>query len=90
MYDDYGMTDEMIDEMDDQAFWQQVENEEERKFFDKAREQQEDDWQAILDNDPDYHKWADDLDRLAERDREILDLAMIEDERNYRTLQPWD
>lgn len=45
---------------------------------------------ALLDNDPDYHKWSDELDRLAEEDREIMDLAAIEDERNFNGLSAWD
>ena len=80
MRDEYGMTEEMIEEMDDQAFWQQVQNEEE--------EQQ--DWQSILSNDPGYIAWAEEMDRQTAEDREIESLAKIEDERNYNTLQPWD
>lgn len=81
MCDEYGMTEEMIEEMDDQAFWQQVQNEE---------EQQQEDWQSILSNDPGYIAWAEEMDRQTAEDREIEALAAIEDERNFRTLQPWD
>ena len=79
MRDEYGMTEEMIEEMDDQAFWQQVQNEEE-----------EQDWQSILSNDPGYIAWAEEMDRQTAEDREIESLSKIEDERNYNTLQPWD
>lgn len=44
----------------------------------------------LLDNDPDYHKWSDDLDRLGEEDREIMALAEIAAERNFNTLSAWD
>lgn len=46
----------------------------------------------LLDNDPDYHRWADDLNILAERDREIIDLAEIETERHNSglTIEAWD
>lgn len=71
----------MYDFNDDQ-FWQQVDNEEEQR--------QEEDWQTVLDNDPGYRAWADEMDRQTVDDRQIMDLAMIEDERAYRTEQPWD
>lgn len=62
--DDYGYE-------DDGADWGQQEDNEQRRW------EEDNNVKELLDNDPDYHKWADDLDRLAERDREIIDIAEI-------------
>ncbi|KKL28109.1 hypothetical protein LCGC14_2378420 [marine sediment metagenome] len=66
--DDYGYD-------DDGADWGQQEDNEQRSW------EEDNNVKELLDNDPDYHKWADDLDRLAEQDRENIDLAEITAER---------
>lgn len=45
---------------------------------------------SILSNDPGYIAWADELDRQVAEDRNIMDLAAIEDERNFNTSCAWD
>jgi len=71
---------------DDGADWGQQENSEQRRWEERNNVEE------LLDNDPDYHKWADDLDRLAERDRDIIDMAEIASEYNNigMTLEAWD
>lgn len=44
---------------------------------------------SLLKNDPGYTKWADEMDRQADEDREILALADIESERKF-TSSAWD
>lgn len=77
---DYGYED------DGGADWGQQEDNEQRRW------EEDNDVKELLDNDPDYHKWADDLDRLAERDREIMAMAEIAGEYNATgmTLEAWD
>ena len=77
--DDYGYDDGGAD-------WGQQEDNEQRRW------EEENGVKELLDNDPDYHKWADDLDRLAERDRDIIDMAEIVSEYNATgmTLESWD
>jgi hypothetical protein len=72
---------DLIEEMDNQDFWQQAQEDE---------QQQAEDWQSILSNDPGYVAWAEEMDRQTLEDQEIMELAHVEDERNFRTLQPWD
>ena len=63
-----------------------------QESIEQERWEKNNDVETILNDDPDYHKWSDDLDRLAERDREIIDLAEFEAERfnSGLTLEAWD
>ena len=51
--------------------------------LEQKRWEEDNDVKSILDNDPGYHNWADEMDRQADEDREILALADIESERRY-------
>ena len=51
---------------------------------------EQENWEDTLDNDPGYHAWADDLERQAAEDRNIVALAEIESERNFNCLTAWD
>ncbi len=48
-----------------------------QEALEQQRWEEDNDVKSLLDNDADYHKWSDDLDRLAAEDREIMDLAEI-------------
>ena len=43
----------------------------------QERWEKENDVKSLLDNDPGYHNWSDELDRQAVEDREILELSLI-------------
>ena len=57
--------------------------------LEQKRWEEENDVKSILDSDPGYHKWADEMDRQADEDREIMALAEIEAERNFESAA-WD
>lgn len=69
---------------DDGMGWEAQQDLEERQHA------EEHDVETLLDNDPGYHEWADELDRLADEADHYNELAAMEDERSFRTLQVWD
>ena len=85
---DYGYieddgSDEYLEANDNGAEWHAQEMLEQEKW------EKDNDVKTLLDNDPGYHKWADELDRQTDEDREIMAMAETEAERNFDVLTPW-
>ncbi len=77
-------SDEYLEANDNGAGWHAQE------MLEQEQWEKDNDVKSLLDNDPGYHRWADELDRQANEDREILAMAEIEAERNFDVLTPWD
>ncbi len=82
-YEDDG-SDEWLEENDSGA---ELHNQE---MLEQEKWEKENDVKSLLDNDPGYHKWANELDRQTDEDREIMALAEIEAERSFDVLTVWD
>ena len=88
MYDDIAF-DYGYGEDDGSDEWLEVNDDRAAQNHQMDLERQVQDWQTILDNDSGYQEWANKMDS-ADLEAQILEQAAMEDERNFRTLQPWD
>ncbi len=84
MFDIDNYEDEQSYEEDAHAAMAQKELEEQQRW------EEENNVDSLLSKDPGYIAWADEMDRQTAEDRKIMDLAAVEDERNFRTSSAWD
>lgn len=86
MFEDY------IDNYEDQESFEEDADaaRAQQELEEQQRWEEENNVETLLSNDPGYLAWAEEMDRQTAEDREIMDLAAIEDERNFRTASAWD